>query len=116
MLLGVGTRPAAKVKKPYDVEVKATTAMQDRVSLEQAAPAAPWQQPEQAQAPLNEFKEGEHLERQVISSGGTYATAGSYRLEGTVSQTATDKGSFRKYDINFGTRMARPRAFVIAGN
>ena len=52
--------------------------------------------------PAPEFREGEQLKWQVTSSGGTYATSGSYQLEGTVSQTATDKGSSGDYNVSSG--------------
>lgn len=48
-------------------------------------------------------KSGEEINWQVISSGGTInGTSTSYKLSGTVGQTATGSGSSTNYGLNHG--------------
>jgi Dockerin type I domain len=47
-------------------------------------------------------KDGEEINWQVISNGGTDGSSTNYGLQGTVSQTATGDGSSASYGLNHG--------------
>lgn len=45
---------------------------------------------------------GEQIKWQVIANGGTAGTSGSYKLWGTISQTASGPGTSTSYKVNQG--------------
>ena len=53
-------------------------------------------------APPTEPAQGEEINWQVISSGGTRSTSASFMLSGTVGQTAVGYGSSANYGLSHG--------------
>lgn len=53
-------------------------------------------------APASAQKAGEQIKWQVISSGGTNGSSTSFKLQGTVSQTAVGPGASTNFKLNAG--------------
>ena len=79
---------AAKDGKAPPVKTDATTENQEKAPLAPKASAEPAQ--------------GEEINWQVISSGGTEGTSTNYTLKGTVGQTAVGYGSSANYGLSHG--------------
>ncbi len=54
------------------------------------------------EATIEEYKSGEDINWQVISSGGTDGGSESFELKGTTSQTATGAGSSASFGLKHG--------------